>query len=270
MAKFPGIFTGLLLLTALLATSCHKEETTPVQSAGTAIFNFDHKVEGAPLTENQMIYTNTAGNPYLISGVKYFISDVTFWKNDGSITVVNDWQDIFYIDVDISSTTSFQIYDPIPAGDYDSVTFIFGITEEKNKSFMFVNPPEVNMAWPDVLGGGYHYMMIDGKWKDLSGLSQPFNFHLGIGQLYHGDDYDTDSIYAFVQNYFKVSLPGSAFSISDKDTLNFNITMNIESWFESPYVFDFNIWGGAIMQNQAAMEIAKENGYNVFIVQISR
>jgi hypothetical protein len=25
---------------------------------------------------------------------------------------------------------------------------------------MFVNPPEVNMAWPEVLGGGYHYLML--------------------------------------------------------------------------------------------------------------
>ena len=30
---------------------------------------------------------------------------------------------------------------------------------------MFVNPPEVNMMWPDVLGGGYHYLMLNGKWK---------------------------------------------------------------------------------------------------------
>jgi hypothetical protein len=40
--------------------------------------------------------------------------------------------------------------------------------------------------------------------------------------------------------------------------------MNIEKWFESPHVFDFNYWGGAIMQNHAAMQVVKENGWDVF------
>ena len=131
---------------------------------------------------------------------------------------------------------------------------------------MFVDPPEVNMAWPEVLGGGYHYLMLDGKWKDPSGILQPFNFHLGIGQLYHGPGYNTDSIYAFVQNYFRVSLPGSGFTLADNETMQFRLSMNIESWFETPEVFDFNHWGGAIMQDQAAMETARENGRDVFSI----
>ena len=134
---------------------------------------------------------------------------------------------------------------------------------------MFVDPPEVNMFWPEVLGGGYHYMMINGKWNDTTGVNMPFNFHLGIGQLYRGNTYNVDSIYAFVQNYFTVSLPGSAFTIADKDTATFRLTMNIENWFENPHVFDFNQWGGAIMQNQPAMQIVKENGWDVFSITAS-
>ena len=122
------------------------------------------------------------------------------------------------------------------------------------------------MFWPEVLGGGYHYMMLDGKWKDTTGTLQPFNFHLGIGQLYHGTGFNTDSIYAFVQNYFRVSLPGSSFLLNNNDTLSFNLSMNLESWFETPSVFDFNQWGGAIMQNQTAMEMTRENGKDVFSI----
>ena len=163
---------------------------------------------------------------------------------------------------------SFMLADKIAPGSYDSVSFILGITEEKNKSNLFVNPPEMIMAWPAVLGGGYHYMMLNGKWKDTLGSLSPFNLHLGIGQLYSGNTYNTDSIYAFVQNYFRVNLPGSAFTLRDKDSLVFNLTMHIDRWFDTPHVYDFNFWGGHIMQKQPAMQTISENGCDVF--QISK
>ena len=62
------------------------------------------------------------------------------------------------------------------------------------------------MMWPDILGGGYHYMMINGKWKNENNVTDNFAFHLGIGQLYKSNVIDVDSIYAFVQNYFYVKL----------------------------------------------------------------
>jgi len=257
----------LFVSLTIASTGCKKDpDSDPTQETGRVIFLIDHKVDGNLLEENQMIYTNAAGNQYLVSGLKYFISDITFYKQDGTTLLIHQWKDLFYVDEEIPSSKKILFYDPLPAGKYDSISFIFGITEEKNKSFMFVNPPEVNMFWPEVLGGGYHYMMLDGKWKDTTGTLQPFNFHLGIGQLYHGTGYNTDSIYAFVQNYFRVSLPGSSFSLNNDDTLSINLSMNIERWFETPIVFDFNQWGGAIMQNQTAMEIARKNGKDVFSI----
>ena len=40
--------------------------------------------------------------------------------------------------------------------------------------------------------------------------------------------------------------------------------MNINNWFSTPHVYDFNTYGSAIMQNQEAQNILKENGNNVF------
>ena len=134
---------------------------------------------------------------------------------------------------------------------------------------MFVNPPEVNMMWPDILGGGYHYMMINGRWKDLSSVNQSFAFHLGIGQLYHSNVIEVDSIYAFVQNYFTVTLPNSAFVISNAETQKVEITMDVDSWFKTPDIYDHNFWGGAIMQNQEAMQMAARNGKDVFSCMVN-
>lgn len=258
---------ALLVLTLFMA-SCKKNEENPAgYPYGKITFRFGHTIDGAPLVKDQLIYTNAAGNQYLVTDVMYFISDITLHRHDGKTRMIKDWQDIFYVDDAIPSTMAYPFADKIEPGVYDSITFVFGITEEKNKSFMYVNPPEVNMAWPSVLGGGYHYMMINGKWKDTTGLLMPFNFHLGIGQLYKGNTYNTDSIYTFVQNYFTVSLPGSAFTLNDRDSLVFRLSMDINRWFEGPHIFDFNYWGGDIMQKQPAMQTARENGADVFTIQ---
>jgi len=255
-------------LASLLLHSCGSDTPPqPEEEYGHIVLNFNHYVDGQPLQKDAMMYVNAAGNPYEIDEVMYFISDVTLHKSDGSSQLIDDWKDIHYVDIDIPSTLTWEVFDDIPVGSYDSIAFTFGISEEKNQSFMFVNPPEDKMMWPDVLGGGYHYMMINGKWLDETSNPQFFNFHMGIGQLYKGDVVNYDSIYAYVQNYFTINLPSSSFSLAKDETKEFNVVMNIDSWFETPHNFDFNYWGGAIMENQDAMQMARENGYDVFTLK---
>ena len=261
-----AFYSGLIVAFLALVISCKDENPEASVQSGHISLSFLHLVDGLPLQIDTMKYTNTAGNPYEINQVMYFISDVKLYKSDGSIKTINEWKDIHYVDVDIPSTLNWSVYDDIPAGTYDSIAFIFGFTEEKNKSFMFVNPPEVNMVWPEILGGGYHYMMINGKWRDTENFVQNFAFHLGIGQLYNSNVIDVDSIYAFVQNYFTVKLPNSNFTIEKDKKRDIEIIMNIDSWFNTPHIYDHNYWGGAIMQKQPAMQMAKENGFDVFTV----
>lgn len=258
-----------ILLTVFLFSSCSEgpiEEPEPIPNTGHINFNFTHHVDQKPLQLDSMMYINAAGNPYEVNEVLYFISDVMLHCSTGEKITINDWKDIHYVELDIPSTLTWEVFDDIPVGIYDSISFIFGIPEEKNESFMFVNPPEDKMMWPDIMGGGYHYLMINGKWLDEAHEEQFYNFHMGIGQLYKGDEINFDSIYAFVQNYFTVTLPNSSFNIEKNTTRNIEIIMNIESWYETPHNFDFNYWGGAIMEIQPAMQMAKENGYDVFTV----
>ena len=256
------VFGSLLLINV----SCNNDKPEENETSGHISFSLTHLVDGLALQKDNMKYVNAAGNPYEINQVMYFISDVTLHKSDGTKKLISDWKDIHYVDIDIPETLNWDVYDDIPAGAYDSVSFIFGITGEKNKSFMFVNPPEVNMMWPDILGGGYHYMMINGSWKDNSNVIKSYAFHMGIGQLYKSNVIEVDSIYAFVQNYFNVKLSNSAFTVEENKTRHFEIIMNIDSWFKTPHIYDHNYWGGAIMQKQPAMQMVKENGFDVFQV----
>ena len=252
----------------LVIFSCKKtQEKATVAETGHINFLFTHNVDDQPLNTDTMMYINAAGNLYEVNQLMYFISDVKLYKSDGTIKVIDDWKNINYVDIHIPSTLTWNVYDSITVGAYDSISFTFGINAEKNKSFMFVNHPESNMAWPDMLGGGYHYMMLNGKWQDSINQIENFNFHLGIGQLYKSNATNcVDSIYAYVQNYFNVSLPNSSFTITEGTTRNIEIIMNIDSWFKTPHIYNHNYWGGNIMQIQPAMQMIKENGYDVFSV----
>lgn len=257
----------LFVIISISFIACKDNEPDPPEEkTGKIILHFKHHLDGNSVQFDTLMYLNAAGNPYLVNEIQYFISDITLHKS-GSEFIINDWKDIHYVDTDIATTQIWEVFDKIPQGAYDSLSFTFGIPEVKNNSFMFVNPPESFMFWPEYLGGGYHYLKLNGKWLEANQQTQttPFDFHLGRGQIYFSYP---DSITGYIPNEFKVSLPGSGFQLNTGQTVNINIIMNIENWFNEPHIYDHDIWGGYIMQNQDAMQVAKENGHNVFSVEI--
>ncbi|HRS54454.1 MAG TPA: hypothetical protein P5250_07080 [Bacteroidales bacterium] len=254
----------------ILFFSCkkEKEEEKEEKKYGHIVFKFVHNADGQPFIKDSLMYVNAAGNLYMINELQYFISDVTLYKNTGEKILINADKDIHYVDVDIPSTLTWQVYDKISEGNYDSINFIFGIPGNKNIPYMFVNPPESYMFWPYFLGGpngGYHYLKLNGKWLNSNMVLTPFDFHLGVGQIYASNVPVVDSIIGYIQNYFYVSLPNSAFSITNGQVKEIQIVMEIQNWFNNP-VYDHNVYGSYTMQNQQAMQAIKENGDDVFSI----
>lgn len=247
----------LTIMTSIITSSCKKESE---EETGTMTLKFTFSVDNETLQKDTMAYTNTAGNLYEVTEVKFFISDLTLIDNNNNRTTLTDNNSIHYIDNNITSTLTWQPKDEVKAGEYKAIEFRFGIKDEKNKTYTFLNPPESNMAWPDILGGGYHYMMINGKWQKNDTIA-PFNFHLGRGQ-----EYDGETITNFIDNSFVINVPNSAFDMTGNG-VTLTLDMNINKWFCEPEIFDFNIFGGAIMTNQTAQEVARKNGHNVFSIK---
>jgi len=247
-----------LFIIVALITSCRKSPDT-----GKIKILFEHRVNGQLLVKDQMIYTNATGNHYEIHGLKYFISEVKLHKHDGTIVDVSSSSPAHYVDIDIPGTLTWQVPGDYQANSYDSISFTFGLREALNKSNSFVNPPESNMAWPEVLGGGYHFMMMDGFFNNTLSVRSPFNFHLGTGQIYTGG-MGTANITGFVQNYFHVRIPASSFILFNGQVKSLKFIMNVDSWFTTPVDWDFNVWSIMIMQNQTAMGTMKRNGFDVF------
>ncbi|MEZ5195170.1 MAG: MbnP family protein [Bacteroidales bacterium] len=256
------------MLFGILLSCTEKNPEEPADdNTGKIAFSFRHQINGVQVQFDTLLYVNSAGNSYLINEIQYFISDVTLYYEDGTSRMIKDWEDSHYVDTDLPYSHTWEVYDKIPVGEYDSISFTFGFKPEKNISFMFVNPPENNMFWPEYMGGGYHYMKLNGKWVTDHQTQQttPFDFHLGIGQVYNSQD----SIIGFIHNNFNVSLPHSNFSIKKGETSEISIIMNVENWFDKPHVYDHDVWGGYIMQNQEAMQRVKENGWNVFTMELT-
>lgn len=253
----------LSLLAIFLLSGCKKESNEEIiQASGNIKFEFYHYCDGEPLDFDIRKYVNEAGNEYMVNEIQYFISDVTLYGN-GREYLIEAWKDIHYVDSDIESTMKWDVYDDIPAMAYEGIRFTFGICEEKNVTLMYTDPPESLMFWPQYLGGGYHYMKLNGKWLDTNGLERPFDFHLGIGQVY---DSQTGEITGFIQNYFTVEVTGASFVVEDGKETIIRLVMNVDRWFKNPHTYDHDEWGGDIMQNQAAMKLGCENGQDVFEV----
>ena len=252
--RFNRLFFILISL-FFLAASCRKEEKGTIEIA------FTHTVVGAPVQLNQLIYTNTAGNHYQINEVKYFISNIILIDTEGKPTVVTQDDGIHYVDLSSEKTLRWQI-EEVPPKNYTAISFVFGLDEKDNQSNRFVNPPECNFSWSEHLGGGYHYMQINGKFLNKDDNLQNMNIHTGIGQLYN----ENNKITAFVHNYFTVTLP-VLFSVTENNTTPLTINMEIQRWFDTPNLYNFDDFGEGIMQNQHAQKLLKENGGNVFDVQ---
>ena len=252
----------VLLLMAMIAMSCNKPE-----SDGRLSVNVGYSVNGKDLITDTLCYRNEAGNEFMITEIQWFISKMELQNKRGEWIALEHLNDravnsdatkrIFHIDTNIPESQTLDIK-PIPIGKYTALRFIFGLDKEFNKTGLFSDPPEANMFWPEPLGGGYHYMKLNGRFLNTENEVAPLNVHLGIGQ--------NDSQTEFIHNHFIVELPIDL-TISENTDNQLNLCMMIDNWFRSPNLYDFNEWGSAIMQNQAAQQTLKENGHDVFVIR---
>lgn len=249
----------IILLALAAFVSC-----TKTQDKADLDIVVDYQINERPLLLDTLCYTNEAGNVFLITEIQWFLSNIELKNAYGdwhtlhqrSLHDTLEISRVFYIDTNIPGSQSLHVQ-PIQAGNYTAVRFTFGLDEHDNWTGLFNNPPESNMFWPEPLGGGYHYMKLNGKYVDSEGDLSPLNIHLGIGQ--------NEDLSQFYQNYFTVELPVDI-SLKANTENRFNLTMIIDNWFRNPHTYDFDVWGGAIMQNQEAQRMLKVNGSNVFKV----
>lgn len=217
-------------------------------ATGAVTLAFEHLVAGAPVTMGtDTPYTNTAGNSFGVSLVRYFISDVTLVFADGS---QRQFPGAHYVDHDVAATRSYQLATDVPAGPLTTIRFVMGLPPALNVTGAFTTAPESLMEWPVMMGGGYHYMKFEGRY--INSAAAPFNFKVHSGGL-GGTDYS-----------FVVELDASGRAVS-ADGTTLTLEMNLERWFGSWNLNDyFNAGHPGIMGDAAAQASLRQNGATVF------
>ena len=207
-----------------------------------------HNIGSSSVEFDTMQYVNAHGNTYSVEKLRYFVSDF-YLVGNGVPNVLID--EIHYVDAREPSTLTFVPNQTIPNGNYSGISFVFGISDNKNTSGLFVNPPESNMSWPDVMGGGYHFMKLEG-YHDDAGVDKSFLAHTG--------GLNDEALHV------NVTLANSAFTADGTDRTLY-LSMDINNWFENPNTLDLNNMAH-IMADSTKQHQMQENGWDVFTATI--
>jgi len=244
MTKLNYLSLFFLFSLTITFTSCKKDEDPPQQTNVQVKFNFQHYVGEEMVDFNSIKYTNAFGNLFSVETLKYFISDIRFKKADSTVILIDEEH---YTDGMDESTLTFVPVTKITGGEYTSISFIFGLNEEKNVNGRYPNAPESNMEWPLAMGPGYHYMKLEGK-IDSSGVINNYQAHTGATM---GN-----------QNFIELTLPASNINVTGND-MTVTIKMDINKWWENPNTFDLNMMT-MVMGNQQIQQKLHDNGMDVF------
>lgn len=243
----PVFKISFILISVLFFTACKRtEDLIPDKiDAGISLnLTINYKVDGAALIFDSLLYTNNAGNNYKVTRLEYYISNITFHS-----TSSKDFSPgkIFYVNAQTPSTNNI-IIDNIPEGQYDYITLHIGIDTATNSSYSLPNTNEnINMAWPDYMGGGYHFMKFEGNYMYLS---SQIGFSVHLGQ-------NSSLVSCRINNPFIITSSSSEIKLS----------MNLNEWFRSPINYDFNIDGYATMGDKQARGKIAANGIDVFTME---
>lgn len=197
------------------------------------------------------IYTNAAGDFQTISKLRYLISNIKLYKENGDVVQIEGYN---LIDVDKPSTATFNPGTEIITGNYTGISFVYGFNEADNKNGIYPDLNDASWNWPSMLGGGYHFMQMEGNFDDATGASMPYAFHNGTARVSTG---------VYEQNFIEFNFDQD-FTI--ENNVSIEINMNIAEWFVNPVTWDLNEYNSGLMMNYTAQKLMKQNGATVFSI----
>ena len=244
--KLLRLLANMLATLIFISAGYGQEKANPALTAVKVTVTIMHTIDKEALVFDTIRYRNESGNQYSVSTLKYFISEIHIVSGQNISYLLKD---VHYIDAKADKTRSFTGEVMIPLNAVSTLRFVFGLDEKTNRSGRFPNPPENRMEWPETMGGGYHYMKLEGKILDPS---EDLNFQAHTGQL-NG-----------VPRFIRVELPLDGLK-AEEGNLNLRIAMDINEWWKQPNTLNLNDISG-IMDNEKVQQQLMENGADIFSI----
>lgn len=242
--------TYWLLFAAVLIVSCKRDkkitpENNPVENPySSAHFSVVIKSGVSSIIWDSLSNINAAGNTYSIHNLNMYISNISMKRNDGYIY---NSKCVFYIDPAQQSKNSLQL-DSIPKGNYIEISYLIGVDSVRNVDFgLGTTVDNLNMAWPTAMGGGYHFIKIEGHYLNTSNTKKGYAIHLGRNE-----------------NLVKIKMNCSM--VQQYPQHDYSITFNVNEVFQTPYQYDLNLDNNYTMSDSVAMSKIKKNIQDAFTI----
>jgi len=278
-----GLLFAVLIIVSSFVSGCSDDETSPTgPTTGSVTINFNHNVNGVALQTGVFDYTNAALNNYSIDVLQYYASNITLHRSGGTTFGINDVH--FRCNEDVS--TRGYTMSAVPNGTYTAVSFVFGLNGQTNVtgSLPVGTPTDCvsgggaskDMGWPACWGGGYHYMILEGKYKESgTGTEYGYRTHTGRRMLIEGGALNCDTAglggpdLVNHHHFFEVVLTFATPITVGGNSWEADVNMNLNGWYEDPVVNLETLFPqgtGGIMTNLGVQQLLKENGPGCFSV----
>jgi len=195
-------------------------------------------------------YFNSLNQQITLQGLRYVISEFSFTHSSGEEFL---YETHFLVDISDPNTLTFQLPEDLPFGEYSQVNFRFGLSDDYNIDGAYPDLNSISFNVPTSLGGGYHFIQMDGTYAHSNNSITPFNYH--AISAYNSND-PTEQL----DTSFLVQL--GAISINKDTTVT--IKSDVSEWFQNPNEWDLEVLYTNLMGNYEAQVLMCQNGKSVF------
>ncbi|MBA2611253.1 MAG: hypothetical protein H0U95_04725 [Bacteroidetes bacterium] len=225
-------FFSFFLFVSIFLLSCKKDQKIEVQSPTPAkqpsvTFKFNAMVDNLPLVVNTKWYKNANGDSFTVTKFNYYISNLKFKRNDGTIF---SEPNSYHIIKHVERVTSFTVLN-LPEGSYDQIEFLIGVDSVRNISGSQTGDlsPDSLMFWD--WSTGYIFFKLEGQYKNTTTpIADFYAMHIGG--------------FAAPDNFIKkctFNLTNKLIAEKNKQSKVFYNT-SINEIFTNPNIIDFNTY----------------------------
>jgi hypothetical protein len=240
----------LILFLSLALFSCSSDNDELIKDVSLKIKfsqNWDNTtIEQSDLSNTK--FTNKLGTKLTIEKLRYLVSKITLTNGSNKATVFDGYK---LVDLSDSESLTHDATLKISEGTYN-LSMTFGFNNDDNYEaggYQDLNSASWNV--PDMLGGGYHYMQMEGKFLNKDIEEQGFAYHV----IRAVDNTDPANL-KFEDTFFTIDLG----VISIKNDATAEIKMNVAEWFKNPNEWDLNDLNSMLMPNLEAQKLMYANG----------
>ncbi len=240
----------ILLVLAISVLSCKDDDNNPVipqETFGTVALDFKNTINNSGIELGTDSYTNQSNEEYIITELKYIISNIVLIKANGEAFVYPVDRSYFVINEEVVASQKINLAD-ISAGEYTKIRFGFGVEASKYpfESGMadFIPTAEDNgMLWS--WSAGYKFLKFEGTFTFETKVDEDFIIHVGS----HG---------ATLDNYQEITLElPSPLTIAESSTPEIAINVDIAKVFDSINIHSLNKASNVQVDPENAPKIAK-------------